>query len=129
MKSRVNDPDRRRFLRVTTGASLALVMPHTGMAADAVSRPRIGFLGVAYSHAAEKIRILRASTDFTFVGVPIRPRAYEFYPKRNFSGFAMWSWWSRPFKPTRPTRAWRWKLAGTFTSKNRRRRTSRISMN
>lgn len=32
-------------------------------------RPKIGFLGVAYSHAAEKIRILRGSADFEFVGI------------------------------------------------------------
>ncbi|MBL9139709.1 MAG: Gfo/Idh/MocA family oxidoreductase [Verrucomicrobiales bacterium] len=32
-------------------------------------RPKVGFLGVAYSHAAEKIRILRESSEFEFIGV------------------------------------------------------------
>ncbi|MCC7375220.1 MAG: Gfo/Idh/MocA family oxidoreductase [Verrucomicrobiales bacterium] len=65
---------RRSFLRRGLWASSAVALAPTilskSRAADpSPRRPKVGFLGVAYSHAAEKIRLLRASSEFEFVGV------------------------------------------------------------
>lgn len=65
---------RRSFLCRTVLASTAVALPvfpnAAAPSAEAVARrPKVGFLGVAYSHAAEKIRLLRESKDFEFVGI------------------------------------------------------------
>lgn len=54
--------NRRAFL------AAAAAVPTLVSAAEPPRRLRAGMLGVAYSHAAEKIRLLRASADYEFVG-------------------------------------------------------------
>lgn len=63
--------NRRHFLHLAAGAAATApaVTAPPAVAAPTPARPRIGFLGVAYSHAAEKIRILRNSADFAFAGI------------------------------------------------------------
>lgn len=65
--------DRRSFLGATVTATAGAALWGTavtgqGETPDAARLP-IGFLGVAYSHAAEKIRLMRNSPDFELVGV------------------------------------------------------------
>jgi predicted dehydrogenase len=64
--------NRRDFVHHGTAllGAAALASPASPVAAaESARRPKIGFLGVEYSHAAEKIRLLRQSTDFELVGV------------------------------------------------------------
>ncbi len=65
--------DRRQFLATTTAG---LVMTSAGGTADLPQSPqrdltrkiRAGVLGLAYSHAAEKCRLLRESADYQLLG-------------------------------------------------------------
>lgn len=61
--------DRRRFLAGLAAASVAThTLPAT--AATATNPPiKIGFLGAAYSHFADKHRLIRDSPDFELVGL------------------------------------------------------------
>lgn len=68
--------NRRRFLQ--TGAALAgSVAAPRAVAAEAGRPIRVGFLGVAYSHAAEKVRILRQSEEYDLIGVWAENRRLE----------------------------------------------------
>ncbi len=73
----MNALPRRRFLRTTSFAAAAATTAvhratHPTHATAAESAPaqrvRAGFLGVAYSHAAEKLRLLQTSSDYELVG-------------------------------------------------------------
>ena len=57
---------RREFILTTASATLATAMP---IRAVEPKRIRVGFLGVAHSHALEKFRILRDSADYELIGV------------------------------------------------------------
>jgi predicted dehydrogenase len=55
--------NRRQFV-----AGGALVLTGTALG-QTRTRPKIGFLGVAHSHATEKVRIIRQMSEFDFVGI------------------------------------------------------------
>ncbi len=58
---------RRQFLG--TAAAMTLAAQGAAIAAETGSRPiRVGFLGLAYSHTAEKCRILKESAGWDLVG-------------------------------------------------------------
>lgn len=57
---------RREFIFTTASAMIATTVP---IHAAESRRIRIGFLGVAHSHAVEKFRILRESADYELIGV------------------------------------------------------------
>ena len=66
--------NRREFLTATTlsAAALATDCPPLGAAETTPAQKRpisIGFLGAVYSHAADKLSVLRASKDYNLVGV------------------------------------------------------------
>ncbi len=59
--------NRRDFLLTGSAALGALA---TGLkAAEPERRIRIGFLGVSHSHAAQKVKLVRESPDWTFIGI------------------------------------------------------------
>lgn len=58
--------NRRAFLQTTSTLAAAAFLPTR--AAEARRSP-VGFLGVAHSHALEKFKILRDSTEFDLIGV------------------------------------------------------------
>jgi len=60
--------DRRTFLGAALTLPAAAGVSIRGAEAGGGRRIRAGMLGVAYSHAAEKIRLLRVSPDYEFVG-------------------------------------------------------------
>jgi predicted dehydrogenase len=57
--------NRRTFLRATLAAAAAPTLAATAPA----RRLKIGFLGVAHSHAAGKLRVARQSPDWELVGI------------------------------------------------------------
>ena len=57
---------RRDFILTTAAAGFAAVLP---VHAAEARRIRVGFLGVAHSHALEKFRILRESADYELIGI------------------------------------------------------------
>lgn len=65
--------NRRDFLRTSAAGAATTALLASPTSAPAQSPPdrrlRLGFLGVEYSHAAEKIRLLRQSPDYELVGV------------------------------------------------------------
>lgn len=62
--------NRRTFLKSNLGlATLALLPPRIRAAEEKRSRIKIGFLGVAHSHAMEKVKVIQESGDFELVGV------------------------------------------------------------
>lgn len=74
--------NRRDFLLTGSAALGALA---TGLhAAEPPRKLRIGFLGVAHSHAAQKVKLVRESPDWTFVGICEEdPRLREIYAKQG----------------------------------------------
>ncbi len=74
--------NRRDFL-LTGSAALASLA--TGLpAAEPQRKLRIGFLGVSHSHAAQKVKLVRESADWTFVGIcEESPRLREVYGKQG----------------------------------------------
>lgn len=60
--------NRRTFVQATLAASAAF-SPVAIHAAEAKRRIRVGFLGVAHSHAEGKLKVARASDDWELVGV------------------------------------------------------------
>lgn len=59
--------NRREFL--STAATATLAAPLTISSAEPPRRLKAGFLGGAHSHAAEKWRLVRASSDYELVGL------------------------------------------------------------
>ena len=90
---------RRDFLRQTGATASVLVSamalrPHSSSAADADRRVKVGQIGTAHSHAADKIGALRKLTDdFDFVGVVEPNAALRAQAERNpaYSGVAWMS--------------------------------------
>ena len=64
---------RRSFLKSTVALAVAMPLPRILTAADATPtlhpRVKIGFLGVAHSHAMEKVKVIRESPAFELVGI------------------------------------------------------------
>lgn len=70
--------DRRTFLLAGACGAGALVQQEGHAQAQPTRRRiRVGFLGVAYSHAAEKLRLIQASPDFELVGAWAESRELE----------------------------------------------------
>jgi predicted dehydrogenase len=61
--------NRRRFLSTTAVATALLASPPVLRGAGTPRRLKAGFLGGAHSHAAEKWRLVRASTDYELRGM------------------------------------------------------------
>ena len=55
--------NRREFLGAAAVLTASSAIGVTG------GRPKIGFLGVAHSHATEKVRIIRQMSEFDFIGI------------------------------------------------------------
>ena len=65
-----HDMTRRRFLQASLGVTGALAFTAPQLSAEGSPRQlRLGFLGTAYSHFNEKLKVVRESTDLELVGL------------------------------------------------------------
>lgn len=73
--------NRRQFLGTATAATAAWAAVRPTVAAQPRARLKVGFLGGAHSHAAEKWRLVQASPDYELIGMaetsPSVRAAYE----------------------------------------------------